>query len=374
MKILLIDNDYCTRKRHHFPNLALMKLSTYHKQLGDNVRLANISDLGNTLFNADFDKAYVAKVFTDTITPEYVNKNDSRVVLGGSGFFYDKAERLQKEIEHCMPDYSLYNPIISKINKNYQHYYTDYSIGFTTRGCIRKCDFCINRNETHVYKHSEINEFLDTSKPFIMLLDDNILAYKNYKEVFEQLNNTGKKFVFKQGMDFRLLTEDKIKMLIESNYLNVMHFAFDNIADKELIIKKFEMWTKIKKIGSGQMLFYVFAGFDRLGKYDNDFYLRDIAEIIERVEILFKYGAYPYLMLHKNIEMNPHNKYIQRLRKVLNSPLMLNNKTIKAALIQDKKDDVVEWLQKLGYNSFLANGYYSNNERRLQDAVSYACS
>lgn len=374
MEILLIDNDYCTRKRHYFPNLALMKLSTYHKQLGDNVRLANISDLGNTLFNSDFDKAYVAKVFTDTITPEYVNKNDSRVVFGGSGFFYDKAERLRNEIEHCMPDYSLYNPIISKINKKYQHYYTDYSIGFTTRGCFRKCDFCINRNETHVYKHSEINEFLDTSKPFIMLLDDNILAYKNYKEVFEQLNKTGKKFVFKQGMDFRLLTEDKIKMLIESNYLNVMHFAFDNIADKELIIKKFEMWTKIKKIGSGQMLFYVFAGFDRLGKYDNDFYLRDIAEIIERVEILFKYGAYPYLMLHKNIEMNPHNKYIQRLRKVLNTPLMINNKTIKAALIQDKKDDVVEWLQKLGYNSFLSNGYYSNNERRLQDAVSYACS
>lgn len=369
MQILLIDNDYCTRKEHHFPNLALMKLSTYHKQLGDNVRLANISELGNTLFNSEFDKAYVAKVFADTTTPDYVNKNDSRIILGGSGFFYDKAERLQNEIEHCMPDYSLYNPIISKINKNYKKYFTDYSIGFTTRGCIRKCIFCINRNETNVYKHSEINEFLDNNKPFIMLLDDNILAYKDYKEIFDQLNKTGKKFAFKQGMDFRLLTNDKIKMLIESNYLNVMHFAFDNIADKSLIIKKFEMWTKIKKIGSGQMLFYVFAGFDRLEKYDNSFYLQDIADIIERIEILFKYGAYPYLMLHKNIEMNPHNKYIQRFRKVLNSPLMLNNKTIKAALMQDKKEDVVEWLQKLGHSSFLSNGYYSNNELKLKEFI-----
>jgi hypothetical protein len=371
MEILLIDNDYCTRKEHHFPNLALMKLSTYNKDKGHNVRLAKINDAGNSLFNT-YDKAYIAKVFSDTITPSFIF-NDKRNIVGGSGFGFDKAEKLPIEIEHCMPDYSLYNPIISKINKNYIHYYTDYSVGFTTRGCIRKCDFCINRNETNVYKHSDLSEFVDNSRPFIMLLDDNIMAYNGWKKVFEQLNNTGKKFVFKQGMDFRLLTDEKINVLINSNYLNVMHFAFDNIADKELIIKKFEQWTKIKKISSGNMLFYVFAGFDRLGKYDDSFYLRDISEIIERVEILFKYGAYPYLMLHKNISNNPHNQKIQRLRKVLNSPLMINNKTIKAALIQDKKEDIVEWLQKLGYNNFLANGYYSNNERRLSDAVSYAC-
>lgn len=372
MKIGLIDNDLCTKDNHHFPNLALMKISSFHKNKGDNVKLININEFDNCLFEPNYDKVYLAKVFTDTFTPNYIENKG--IIKGGTGFFYDKSEKLPYEIEHSKPDYSLYNPIIKTINKNYQSYYTDYSIGFTTRGCFRKCAFCVNRNETTVYEHSKITEFLDNTRPFIMLLDDNILGYKNYKQIFEMLNNTSKKFVFKQGMDFRLLTDEKIKMLLDSNYKDVMHFAFDNINDKELIIKKFEMWQKIKKIGSGSMLFYVFAGFDRKGMYDDDFYLNDINEIIERVEILFKYGAYPYLMLHKNISNNPHNQKIQRLRKVLNSPLMLNNKTIKAALIQDKKEDVVEWLQKLGYNKFLANGYYSNHERRLSDAVSYACT
>ena len=106
MNIALIDNDLCTRKGTHFPNLALMKLSSYHKSIGDNVELINIDEMSG-LFQSQYDKVYCAKVFSDTETPDYMQNKG--IIFGGSGFYFDKAERLPHEIEHSMPDYRLYS-------------------------------------------------------------------------------------------------------------------------------------------------------------------------------------------------------------------------------------------------------------------------
>src|SRR5699024_11120473 len=91
------------RKKHRFPNLASMKISGYHKKQGDKVTLLlNYDDLEK------YDKVYISKVFTDTHVDENVLKLDN-VEYGGTGFFYDKAPNLPYEIEHHMPDYSLYD-------------------------------------------------------------------------------------------------------------------------------------------------------------------------------------------------------------------------------------------------------------------------
>lgn len=47
-----------------------------------------------------------------------------------------------------------------------------------------------------------------------------------------------KPFRFNQGLDERILTDKKCKMLFNSNYDSDFTFAFDNITDYELIEKK----------------------------------------------------------------------------------------------------------------------------------------
>lgn len=361
MKIGLIDNDLCTRKKSAFPNLALMKLSAYHKNIGDDVQLINITEFDNVLFTPDYDKVYCAKVFSDTPTPEYIyNKN---IELGGSGFFYENAKKLPLEIEHIMPDYNLYNKNVIKkyVNKTREYYFTDFSIGFTTRGCIRRCPFCINKNEKSVYKHSDLNEFIDNDRPYIMLLDDNIIAYDQFEKTFEQLNKTGKPFVYKQGMDFRLLDKRKMDIIFNSNYFasgkvktkgsRTFHFAFDNYSDKTKIEYNLNIYYSNKQY-SFKVFFYVLTGYSRSGVYDVNFFNKDFYELLKRIELLFKYSAYPYIMMHENYKLSPLNKYIHSIKRLCNTPMFITNKTMRKALELSNEHELIEYL-KTNYSWFL---------------------
>lgn len=129
MRIGLIDVD-----GHNFPNLALMKLSAYHKSKGDDVEWY-------MPFSDRYNRVYVSKVFS--FTPDYdLCINADEVIRGGTGYaislvngkeFYDhsKDKPLPYEVEHIYPDYNLYP------NNN------DTAYGFLTRGCPRGCQFCI---------------------------------------------------------------------------------------------------------------------------------------------------------------------------------------------------------------------------------------
>ena len=158
MKIGIIDADSIGREKHRFPNLACEKISGYWKEQGAEVHL-----LLDYLLPLDFDHIYISKVFTDTEVPP-LPEGDPRIHIGGTGFYFDKAPNLPDEIEHHMPDYHLYDEWIesevayaeSEAKKNGKVFnkrtfmvqfkeYTDYSIGFLTRGCFRKCKFCVNQ-------------------------------------------------------------------------------------------------------------------------------------------------------------------------------------------------------------------------------------
>ncbi len=360
----LIDNELCTRSNHSFPNLAIMKLSTYYKQKGCNVRLITFDEINqSTLFTSEFDVVFVSKVFSDTETPTFID-NLPFVVKGGSGFYYDKATPLHPEIEHSFPDYHLYDSYPSCQNS----YYKDYSIGFLTRGCIRQCSFCINRNSKKVEHHAEIKEFYDKERPYIMLLDDNITAYKYFYNVLDELDSLNTPFVFKQGMDFRLLNEKKMQRLWKANYLSadknkqgkgarVYHFAFDNIADYNIIEKRLKEYYYSKPYAF-KVFFYVLVGFDRQNKYDESFWRQDITDLLKRVELLFKYNAYPYVMKHINHKQSPYSFIYGHMARLLNVPMHITNKTIEEAFIQAKLKKTHEWLKenepwflKLKFNS-----------------------
>ena len=282
-----------------------MKLSAYYKMTGNNVVLEkNYDKLHN------YDKILISKVFTDTVVPEEILKMNN-VEYGGTGFYYDKAPKLPEAVEHIFPDYHLYDEYVKEQVRNgtdIQKFkeYTDMSIGFMTRGCIRQCKFCVNQNYTKASVHSKIEEFFDPSRKYICLLDDNIFACKDWKSIFDELIATGHKFQFKQGMDERLLTEEKCDYLFnKANYYGDYTFAFDNIKDRPIIEKKLKM---IRDFTSRQCRFYLFCGFnhDNPGTYSDEFWKQDIIDMFERIRILMKYKCIPYIMRYKDYELSPH--------------------------------------------------------------------
>ena len=307
MKIGIVDADLIWKRKQRFPNLACMKISSYYKARGHDVELLLSYDNIE-----DYNKIFISKVFTDTKVPDEI-LNNTKVEYGGTGFYYDNAKPLPYEIEHCKPDYSLYDEFVKlRLEKgdkpNTLEYYTNYSIGFATRGCIRGCSFCVNKNYTKCLRSSPISEFIDKNRRYICLLDDNVLACENWKEVFEELKETGKRFQFKQGLDERLLTDEKCKTIFGSRWIGDFIFAFDNIKDKKIIEHKLKM---IRKYTNRRIKFYCFCGYnhdspDNIESYTNDFWANDIKDLFERIKILISYQALPYVMRYKDYQLSPY--------------------------------------------------------------------
>jgi len=317
MKIGIIDADLIGRDKHRFPNLACEKISAYWKAKGAEVKLLLNYDC---LLDRSYKKIYISKVFTDTPCPDYLYneswlKNHPRILIGGTGFYFDKAQPLPDEIEHHMPDYNLYDEWISinieKAKKEYEKNnkefdekkykiqfkeYLEYSIGFLTRGCFRKCGFCVNQKYTHVFKHSPLNEFYDPSRKKICLLDDNFLGCPKWKEMLEELISTGRQFKFKQGLDERILTDEKCQMLFNSKYDGDFTFAFDKISDYDIIHEKLKLISKYKKKKS--VKFYVLVGYDSVDA-------KDIENAFIRIDLLLRYGCLPYIMRFQNKNDTP---------------------------------------------------------------------
>lgn len=336
MDIAIIDADLIGKSKHRFPNLACMKLSGYYKALGYNVNLK--IDYNNLEL---YDKVFISKVFTDTPIDEKILQLPN-VEYGGTGFFYDKAPKLSNEIEHHMPDYHLYDDWVNEQLENGGKkldfkYYLDYSIGFLTRGCFRRCAFCVNKNYTKVEKHSPLDEFYDISRKKICLLDDNFLGCLNWKEMLLELQATNKQFQFKQGLDERILTDEKCEILFKSKYDGDFIFAFDNIADKEIIEKKAHMIRKYVKTKGHNIKFYVLCGFDRENKYDLRFWKQDILDTFERIFILAKYNFKPYIMRYNKYKESPlYGSYVN-IACWCNQPSLFNNLSYKQFC---EKDDL----------------------------------
>lgn len=300
-----------------------MKISAYHKSGGADVFLkTDYNDLES------FDKVFISKVFTDTSIDDEILHLEN-VQYGGTGFFYDIAPKLPYEIEHIFPDYHLYDDWVSKqiesgTKQSELKFYTDYSIGFLTRGCFRQCQFCVNKNYKQVLIHSPLSEFYDPTRPKICMLDDNFLGSPHWKEMLLELQSIKKPFQFNQGLDERLLTKEKCEILFNSKYDGDYKFAFDNIEDAELIESKLKL---IRQHTSKSLKFYVFCGFDRNNAWDDLFWKQDILDMMARIEILMKYHALPYIMRYIRYKESPYEKLYTELARWCNQPAFIKKKS-----------------------------------------------
>ena len=324
-RIAVVDADLIGRKKHRFPNLACMKLSGYHKGRGDDVALkTDYEGLDK------FDRVYLSKVFTDTEVPEGV-LGMGNVSYGGTGFFYDRAPSLPEEVEHCMPDYHLYDGWVqgrldAGAKRSDFQFYLDYSIGFLTRGCFRKCAFCVNRNYDRVCMHSPLEEFLDPERRKVCLLDDNFLGHPRWKEMLDALKRTGKPFQFRQGLDERLLDDGKCRELFSSRYDGNYTFAFDDVGDAGLIERKLIL---VRKHTDVRLRFYCFCGFDRADAWDGDFWADDVFGLLKRVEILMKYKCLPYVMRYGRYRESPFRGMYVTIARWANQPGLFYKKSLR---------------------------------------------
>lgn len=292
MKVALIDVD-----GHNFPSLPLMKISAWHKQQGDSVEWYDPL----TAWIDTPDRVYMSKVFT--FTPEYPHPVNAKEILkGGTGYDYPNGKpELPPEIEHAYPDYSLY-PTLCK-NTAY---------GFLTRGCPRGCGFCIVKDKEgrKSIKVADLSEFWNGQRN-IVLLDPNFFACKDWKELAQQLIDSGAYIDFSQGCDIRIMTPEKIDYLLRMK-IKQIHFAWDRYEDKEIIIPKFKEFKQATGWDYRKLGVYI------LTNYDTTF-----AQDLERVYTTRDLGYSPYVMIFDK-EKVPRGHDLRRLQRWTNSRVAFN--------------------------------------------------
>lgn len=278
MKIGLIDVD-----GHNFPNLALMKISAWHKAQGDDVEWWN----GFILY----DRVYMSKVFDDTYTPDMkFCIQAEEVIKGGTGYGLDN--KLPDEIEHMMPDYALYG-------------ITDTAYGFLTRGCPRGCAFCIvaEKEGRKSVKVADLSEWWDGQKE-IKLLDPNTLACREHIELLKQLSESGTWVDFTQGVDARMLTEDNI-LALNAVKTKMIHFAWDLMQESDPVLRGLALYKQYGKLDERRTRVYVLVNYDTTQE-----------ENLYRIYHLRELGFDPYVMVYDK----PHApKEIKRLQRWVNN-------------------------------------------------------
>lgn len=269
-RILLIDAD----SKVGFPNLALMKISAWHKQQGDSVELIHGIPKAPPLIV--YDKAYLSCIYYQNreAVRDYARQLSPRPILGGSGI---SNELLPDHIEHILPDYDLYD--------------VGFSMGFTSRGCIRKCGWCIvPKKEGEMKDHAPISEFLDPRHKGVILLDNNFTASPRRYENLAFLRDRKIAVNFCQGLDIRKVNDKFAKALAEVNYRDwkfkrrTLAFAFDRPRYEKAVRRGIEVLGS-HGIRSSNLLFFVLVGFNTT-----------IEEDLERIRILQELGVYPFVM------------------------------------------------------------------------------
>lgn len=304
MKIGLIDLDNSGK----FPNLALMKISSYYKSLGHQV------EWYQPLFNNGYDKVYVSKFFSWSKDYPYPI-NSKEVIYGGVAYGYDN--KLPNEIEHCYPDYSIYS------------YIKNTAYGFLTRGCPRGCKFCnVQAHQGSTSKKvANLLEFWNGEKN-IVLLDPNILACKDWQDLFQQLIKSEAHIDFSQGIDIRLMTKEKAKMLNQMK-IKTLHFAWDQYDMK--VYEKLKEFRNYFEIDSRKLKVYVLVGFNTTLQQD-----------LDRIYKLRELGYTPYVMRYKdsnckNSKLQRGNIYNKLARWCNNMTLWRSNDTFEEYLEKSKK-------------------------------------
>jgi len=313
--VLLVEPAY----KNPYPPLGLMKISTWHKRKGDTVQLIKDTPHNQTLdlfeqkekcykkLRDHYDIIYITSLFT--YQAHYVIESiryyknrfpKAKIKVGGimatllPDYIKEKTNiqphvGLLRGAENCPPDYSWYPGL-------------PFSISFTTRGCPRNCPFCaVKKHEPKFKVRPNWPEDIDVTKGKIIFWDNNWLASPNFEKDAKRLKKFRKVGItgidFNQGLDCRLLDEDKVKLLSQIK-IQPLRLAFDNCSEDGHIQKTIQL---AQKYGFKDIRVYVLYNFDDNNDTPEYFYYR-ISEIN-------KLGALAYPMRFRALN-NANGQYI----------------------------------------------------------------
>lgn len=383
----LVDADLLDNGTRH-PNLVILKLAGYFRDHHISYELI----FGNSIELDKYDRVYLSQVFTFTNQPDFITDYKKlhpktwrdKIKEGGTGFYAKETDidifnKKRKEdmsslnndpllpnfsMAHQMPDYNVYNRYIDHVVslkveedsktflkknkakpdpdfleasrlKHLKKYkdYLEYSIGFLTRGCIRQCSFCVNKGERGILPYSNIEDFVDNSRPFIYLWDDNFLCFKNWKELLQKLIDTGKPFQFRQGLDERILDEDRARMLSKVHYHGDFIFAFDQWKDRDIIVRKLRIWKTY--CPSKTTKFYLFCGYQLTPDNDEKIF-EDVYYLFRRIQILMSFGCLGYVMRHANYQNHRLGNIYTQIARWCNQPQFYKKMSFEEFILRNQ--------------------------------------
>lgn len=287
MKVGLVDVD-----GHNFPNLALMRLSAYHKKKGHEVEWW-LGDLWH------YNAVYMSKVFSNSYTKEPFDPvNVDKLIKGGTGycitleggrevFNSDLNTELEPEIEGMKPDYSIYPQY-------------DFAVSMTSRGCPRGCAFChVGKKEgLKSVKVADVDKFY-TGQKVIEVLDPNILACRDRLDLLSQYADTGAWINYNQGLDIRLMC-DEVADILNRTKLKDVHFAWDD--PNTDLTNKFKTYAEAsRKVHNRHGTVYVLTNYNSTIEAD-----------LYRIYTLRDLGFDPYVMIYDKPNADKQHRQLQR--------------------------------------------------------------
>lgn len=270
------------------PNLALMKLSAYYKSLGEQVEFVQAGHC--------YDKIYASAIFTKSrqCCEKLIDLYGDKIEIGGTG--WDLHKVLPTEIETCRPDYNLYDvkdlaarmKWIStrehKLKKAQQ--IVDAGLGFTSRGCVRKCPFCfVPKKEGILRQETAISDIINPRSNVIVLHDNNLTADPNCIDKLQEIKDRQLVVDINQGVDVRLMTEDIANAMSEVKHLRSIHYAWDLMAYEEQVLSGIKLLSR--HIKTYRHMCFMLVGFNT--NFEEDFY---------RFKRLREAGVLPFVMVY----------------------------------------------------------------------------
>lgn len=300
MRIGLIDVD----GHSGFPNLALMKLSAWHKAHGDSV------EWYEPLFATEpFDKVYMSKVFTFSTDYQYpINAHE--IVRGGTGYkLYDN--NLPEEIEYTFPDYSLY----PKCN---------HAIGFLTRGCVRKCPWCVvPKKEGWIHAVNTWDRIKRPDSRDIVFLDNNVLASDHGIAQIEDMIGKDVRIDFNQAMDARLVTPEIAKILSKVKWMKYIRFACDSSPMIPSVTRTVKL---LEECGVKPYRIFVYT------------LIQDVDEALKRIEAMDALGVMPFAQPYRDFNGGEPSEEQKRLARWCNMKAVHRTTSYENYSVQKRKE------------------------------------
>jgi hypothetical protein len=292
------------------PNLALMKLSSFYKAQGCRVLL-------NT-----FNRSEVDHVFCSVIFPKNRHKASRlmdvypSISFGGTG--WDIGVTLPPEIDGCSPDYDLYSvadiacrikgPFTAATRQRKAATIVSAGIGYTSRGCVRSCGFCIvPEAEGYLRQVGTIESLINPSSNVLILLDNNLTADPLCIDKLRDIKERKLIVDITQGVDIRHITPEIASALADVQHLRSIHYAWDLMSFEKSVIQGIDTLSHF--IRKGKHLCFTLVGFDTT--FEEDEY---------RFRKLLEMGVDPYIMVYNrcsDIRLHHWKRYVNgRVYKV----------------------------------------------------------